>query len=125
MLERVKGEYVAKSAPVGITTGEIHAVCADLSVELWPIAPASVSAIVCIHFAMTELVPCLISSLRQGGYIYIETFGAHGQNYRQLPKAGELRALLDSHVEFGYYKERIVGPQGANTVTAKLFAQKR
>jgi hypothetical protein len=48
---------------------------------------------------MTELVPCFISSLQPRGYIYIETFGGHGENFRQLPKAGqmnELQAMLSS-----------------------------
>jgi hypothetical protein len=66
-----------------------------------------------------------ISSLQEGGHIYVETFGGHGENFRVLPKAGQLRKLLSRDVRFKYYKERKVGPIGFNSVAVTLFAQKR
>jgi len=125
ILEQLKAAYVAESAPEGVYSDQIHVVCADLTAEAWPIAPSSVSAIICIHFVMIDLVPRFISSLQAGGHIYIETFGGHGQNFRELPKAGQLRDLFSRHVEFIYYKERHVGPPEFDSVSATLFAQRR
>ena len=73
---------------------------------------------------MTNLLPCFILSLQKGGYIYLETFGGHGQNFRALPKVGELRNLLGRNTEVQYYKERRTGPPSFNSVCVTLFAQK-
>jgi hypothetical protein len=43
---------------------------------------------------MMDVIPTFISSLQEGGYLYIETFGGQGQNFRELPKAQQLRKLL-------------------------------
>jgi SAM-dependent methyltransferase len=124
-LDQVKAAYLANSAPVGVSTGRIFAVCADLTVEGWPVAPSIASAIICVHFAMVDLIPTFLSSLQEGGYLYIETFGGQGQNFRELPKAGQLRELLSRQVEFRYYKERKAGPEEFNSVVVTLFAQRR
>lgn len=124
-LEQLKVAYIAERASAGVSPGHIFTVCADLTAEGWPVAPSSVSAIICIHFAMIDLVPSFISSLQVGGHIYAETFGGQGQNFRELPKAGQLRDLLSRHVEFIHYKERKVGPTGYDSVSVTLFAQRR
>jgi SAM-dependent methyltransferase len=67
-LEQVKAANVAEHAYAGVSTGQILTICADLTAEGWPVAPSSVSAIICIHFAMIDLVPSFISSLQVGGY---------------------------------------------------------
>lgn len=125
ILEQLKAAYVANSASAGVSIGEICVVCADLTAEGWPLAPSSVSAIICVHFAMVDLAPKFICSLQTGGYIYIETFGGHGQNFRELPKAGQLGDLFSKHVEFIYYKERRVGPREFDSVSVTLFAQRQ
>jgi len=124
-LEQVKAAYIAERASAGVSTGHIFTVCADLTAEGWPVAPSSVSAIICIHFAMIDLVPSFMSSLQVGGHIYAETFGGQGQNFRELPKAGQLRELLCRYVEFRHYKERKVGPPEFDSVSVTLFAQRR
>jgi SAM-dependent methyltransferase len=124
MLEQVKAEYIARSAPPGAVVGRLLTICADLTAAHWPIESASVSAIVCVHFNMTDLVPCFVSSVREGGFIYVETAGGQGGNYLELPKAGQLRELFGRQVNFIHYKERKVGPPESNAVSARLFAQK-
>ena len=74
---------------------------------------------------MIDLIPTFLSSLQEGGYLYIETFGGQGQNFRDLPKAKQLRESLSTQVEFRYYKERKVGPADADSVVVTLFAQRR
>jgi SAM-dependent methyltransferase len=122
--ERLRASYIAhRTCPV--TIGPILTICADLNPASWLFPPGSFAAIVCIHFPVTDLIPCFISSLRSTGHIYIETFGGHGENFRQLPKAGQVKELLSKHVEFKFYKERKVGPRAFNAVAVVLFAQKR
>jgi hypothetical protein len=123
-IEQAKASYVANGASRAIDRGRIFTVCADLKNELWPFAPSSFSTIVCVHYAMTTLVQCFMASLQPGGYIYIETFGGHGENFRELPSAGQLKELFSGHVDFIYYKERRVGPKELNSVSVVLFAKK-
>jgi len=118
----IKAASTAETASA--LAGQIHVICADLSPGRWPFAPSSVEAIICVHFAMLDLLPYFTSSLRTRGHIYIETFGGHGQNYLELPKAGQLRERLLGSFELKYYKERKVGPEKFNKVSATLFAQK-
>jgi SAM-dependent methyltransferase len=124
-LDQVKAANLAKDPPVGVSTGGIFTVCADLTAEGWPVAPSIASAIICVHFAVVDLIPTFLSSLRDGGYLYIETFGGQGQNFRELPKANQLGELLSKQVEFRYYKERKVGPLGVDSVVVTLFARRR
>ena len=98
--------------------------CADLSNNRWPFLESSFSAVICVHYPVQEIIENLKACLREGGYIYIETFGGQGGNYLQLPKAGELRAALTGY-DFLFYKERSVGPTTHNSVVVVALAQKR
>lgn len=120
----VKKDYIAEHSPNEVRTGKVLSVCADLTADGWPIAPSSISAIICVHFAMIDLIPRFLFSLHAGGCLYIETFGGQGQNYRDLPRAQQLRQLLSRHVQFEYYKERRVGPPESDRVTVTLFAKR-
>lgn len=74
---------------------------------------------------MIDLIPSFISSLRTSGHLYVETFGGQGQNFRELPRAGQLRELLSRYVEFRYYKEQKVGPPEVDSVSVILLAKRR
>jgi SAM-dependent methyltransferase len=124
-LDRIKSSHVREHARGNVSPGQVFTVCADLSSKGWPLAPSSVWSIVCVHFAMTDLIPSFLSSLKTGGYLYVETFGGHGENFRELPKSNQLRELLSTHVEFRYYKERKVGPLGFDSVAVTLLGQRR
>lgn len=124
-LDRLKASYVEERTSIGGRPGAILSACGDLTSKGWPVGGSSVSAIICVHFVMIGLIPSFIASLRRGGYLYIETFGGQGQNFRELPKAGQLRKLLSSHVEFQYYRERKVGPREIDSVSAVLLARRR
>jgi SAM-dependent methyltransferase len=124
-LERAKADYIGDQTTADVRTGRIFTVCADLIAGRWPVAPSSVSAIICVHFVMMDLIPDFISALEVGGYLYVETFGGQGMNFLALPKAGQLRELLSRHMEFRYYKERKVGPTDIDSVAVTLLAQRR
>lgn len=124
-LERVKAAYIRDQASAGVSAGQIITVCADLTTDRWLVAPASVSAIICVHFVMIDLIPHFIAALQIGGYLYIETFGGQGRNYLELPRAGHLRELLSGPMALRYYKERKVGPKDIDSVAVTLLANRR
>jgi SAM-dependent methyltransferase len=117
-LKRSVAELISSSYP------RVLPVCVDLSDNRWPFVESSFSAVVCVHYPAHEIIENLKSSVREGGYIYIETFGGQGGNYLQLPKAGELRAALTGY-DLHFYKERSVGRTTSNSVVVVALAQKR
>ncbi|MGH6877529.1 MAG: class I SAM-dependent methyltransferase [Rhizomicrobium sp.] len=125
ILETTKGQYISDAAPGRDRAGQIKLICADLSgVDRLPLKASSLSAIVCVHFPVVELVDQFVAALRTGGYLYIETFGGHGGNYLDLPKKGQLRSMIQPRADLRFYQERMAGPAYANGVSVKLFAQK-
>jgi hypothetical protein len=61
--------------------------------------------------------------LMDGGYLFVETFGGHGENYLELPKADEVRQALKGY-RLLFYNERSVGPTFQNAVVVKTLVQK-
>jgi SAM-dependent methyltransferase len=96
-----------------------------LEPEREPFLENCFAGIICVHFLNVALFEAFRSSLVEGGYLYIETFGGHGGNYLDLPKAGQLHDLLWADFHIPFYRERKVGPAGHDAVTVKLFAVKR
>ena len=68
---------------------------------------------------MTDLDDLLIN----GGHLLIETFGGHGQNFLELPKANQIRKVLKGY-KLIFYDERSVGPKTENAVAVQALAQK-
>src|ERR1700730_5460989 len=102
--------------------GSIMPVCANLREEFWPFSGELFNAIISIHFVKIELFPLFFFSLATHGYLYIETFGNHGQNYLDLPKPGQIRTALNRLFAVIYYDEKRVGPRG-DAVTVKAFGR--
>lgn len=117
--------YFASIKPPMSAVGQLYPICADLDQLNWPFSMGKFSAITCVHFLKIELLDLFWSALVVGGYLFIETFGGHGQNYLDLPKAGELHDLLSRQFDISFYRERKVGPIGYDAVSVKLLAQKR
>jgi SAM-dependent methyltransferase len=113
-----------EQAPKGIAPGRITTVCADLSVELWPLERSSFNTIVVVHFVRLELFPLLIATLRVGGHLYLETFGGHGLNYLDLPRPGEVKAALGANFDLRYYEEKAANQKHLQAVTVKVVARK-
>jgi SAM-dependent methyltransferase len=96
----------------------------DLIRGLWPYRPGSVGGIINIHFLHKPLLSAFSESLFPGGFLVLETIEGRGGNYRQLPKAGSVRAVLECFFTFLVYKERQVGPEDIDAVTVRLVAQR-
>jgi SAM-dependent methyltransferase len=104
--------------------GRVSSVCADLSTDRLPFAKSSFSAVICVHYPVQTIISDLDAAVQKGGHFYIETFGGQGQNYLELPKAGEIRAALAGY-DFHFYKERPAGPHSQNSVAVTAFGRKR
>ena len=113
-----------EQAPNDTAPGRITTVCADLSVELWPLGRSSFDTIVVVHFVQLELFPSFIATLRVGGYLYFETFGGQGQNYLDLPRSGEVKAVLGAHFDLKYYEEKAASKKHLKAVTVKVVGRK-
>ena len=103
--------------------GEVFPLCADLTKGKLPFDQSSFSAILCIHYPVQNILADFDHQLIDGGHIFIETFGGHGENYLELPKAGEIRQALRGY-KLLFYNERSVGPISQNSVVVKALAQK-
>jgi hypothetical protein len=104
-------------------TADIFPLCADLTKGRLPFGPSSFSAILCIHYPIQKILADFDEQLIEGGHLLIETFGGHGENYRELPKANEIREGLKGY-KLHFYNERSVGPASHNAVVVKALAQK-
>jgi SAM-dependent methyltransferase len=97
----------------------------DLAHDPWPFGAGTAGAIISVHFLLPALFPLFQSSLIPGGYLLIETVPAHGGNYLELPRAGELHSALQGAFDFEFYKERKAGPGNYDAVTVQLLAKRR
>ncbi|WP_420969325.1 class I SAM-dependent methyltransferase [Bradyrhizobium sp. B120] len=123
-LDSLKNTAAIKlDGPKWIRSGKVFPVCADLKPSRLPFGESSFSAIVCVHYPVQEIISDLCTALKDGGWLYIETFGGQGQNYLELPRAGAIRRALEGH-KLVYYKERPVGPTHQEAVAVCALSQK-
>jgi SAM-dependent methyltransferase len=102
--------------------GGVRFLIGDASEPL-PFEKASFDLALIVHFAGERLITSLTPLLRPHGLLAYETFGGQGRNWRELPKAGEVRSSLTPRYQLLHYKERPVGPAKeavAVTVLARL-----
>lgn len=97
-------------------------VICDLDDERSPFAQASLGALLIVHFIPRQWSS--LSLLTAGGYLLFETMGGQGENYLQLPRVGQMRALLEPGFAVSHYDERPVGPAEANAAAVRLVARK-
>jgi SAM-dependent methyltransferase len=103
-----------------VRKGQLYPLLTNLNQAKWPFSKNCFGAIICVHFLDTDLFDAFHSSLVTGGLLYIETFGGHGENYLDLPKAGQLSDLLSRYFPF-IESERLAGYKA---VSVKLLAEK-
>lgn len=105
-------------------TPRLKTVLLDAVKDRWPFPPRSVEAIINVHFFHPRLIGRFSGSLRSGGLLLIETVGAHGGNYLELPPAGFFRSKLTRAFDIHYFIETSVGPLCCGAATTRLFASK-
>jgi SAM-dependent methyltransferase len=97
----------------------------DLINDPWPFGNESLGTILNVHFLTARLLDYFLSSLKIGGYIFIETIGGNGGNYLQLLPQGYIKRKLTDAFEVRFYREKKVGPTESDASTVKVFAIKR
>jgi SAM-dependent methyltransferase len=105
--------------------GRLHAVCGDMLRKRLPFASRSFGFVVNVHFTVPEMISEFGRVTKPGGYLVVETIGAHGGNAEQLPAPGELRARLEAGFTVERYAEKAVRSRGRAAVTVKLLARRR
>ena len=124
-LARFAPKYIAERLQPGCSAGNLYPALVDLNPSKWPFREDSFAGIICVHFINIDLFELFCSSLISGGFLYLETFGGHGRNFLDLPRAGQLRELLSKNFQMQFYRENKVGPIASDAVTVRLFGRKR
>jgi SAM-dependent methyltransferase len=124
-LVRFGPKYIADHRQHESRAGNLYPMLAELSPTRWPFRERCFAGIICVHYFNIDLFEMFCTSLISGGYLYLETFGGHGQNFREFPPAGQFRELLSKYFKLQFYREIKVGPVGYDAVTVRLFARKR
>lgn len=96
----------------------------DLLADPWPFGRRTLGGIVDVHFLSFRLFPLFEKSLIPGGYLLVETVAGHGGNYLELPKAGMIKAILQTGFRLEFYRERYVGPENHKAVTVQALAKR-
>ena len=92
---------------------------------LLPGTPQGYDLAVIVHFVSGVLLARIGDSLASGGRVIYESYAGHGENWRTLPKAGEVASLLEATCDILDYRERAVGPSEAGAVVVRAVAQRR
>jgi len=79
--------------------------------------------VIVVHFQLTDLVEKLIRLIKPDGLLILESYGAHGENWRTLPKVGEIAEMLASSFTIVHYKESQLRRQPLR-VTLRAVARK-
>jgi SAM-dependent methyltransferase len=104
--------------------GSLQPLEVDLLGDHLPFGPNSLGAVINVHFFAPSLCCRLASLVRSGGFVYVESPENRGCNYLQLPKGGDVRALL-SDFEMLFYVEKKAGPPSADAFTFSCLARRR
>ena len=123
-LIRLAPIHIAEFQQPETRVGNLYPLLANLSHSQWPFAQKCFGAIVCVHFLDIGLLDAFRASLVVKGRLYIETFGGHGGNYLDLPKAGQMLDLLSPYFQLSFYRERKVGPADYGAVSVRAFGTK-
>lgn len=78
----------------------------DATSEL-PLFPASFDLVLVVHPPYTNVVLNAAAMVRSGGHLIFETFGKQGENWRRLPRPGEIADALSQDFEQISYVEQI------------------
>jgi 2-polyprenyl-3-methyl-5-hydroxy-6-metoxy-1,4-benzoquinol methylase len=94
---------------------------ADIEQDL-RLETANFDLAIIVHYYSRSIIRRTTNALRPGGYLLLETFGAHGENWRGLPVLGEVKRLLPANAISVHHSEKKVGPDKDRAVV-RLFVQ--
>jgi hypothetical protein len=89
-----------------------------------PLGTAKLDLALAVHCSIHDNFSAIDAALAPGGFLIYETFGGHGRNWQELPKAGQLQRKLEPRFELVILHERRVGPARPQSVVVRLLARK-
>jgi len=89
-----------------------------------PVAGASLGLVLITDFVASGLLERVAELLVPGGYLLYETFSLRGQNWRGLPRRGDVRGELGHTVETLVYRETPGGPPEERRVRVRAWARR-
>jgi SAM-dependent methyltransferase len=89
-----------------------------------PFRPGTFDLALIVHVQMDSILPQIESVIKKGGFLVLETFGAHGENWRSLPLASELGSQLEEVFHLLKYVERAV-KKAPDRVTVRAVGRKK
>jgi hypothetical protein len=123
--DRQRLAFVASTvAAAGEANRDVQLVSCDLGGGGLPFASGAFGSVLVIEF-VPKRWEHLLALVSPGGHLLIQTMGGQGGNYRQLPRQGEMRRLIEIPFEPIFYAERHVGPPSADAAVVCLVAKKR
>lgn len=117
-------EALDKSAATDVGSGSVCSVLADGRQDL-PFSDGVFDLVLVVHFVAPGIVARLAPLIAAGGYLLLESYGGHGENWRALPAAGQARSELVAQFEVLDLRERPVGPTKREAVSVRFLARRR
>jgi SAM-dependent methyltransferase len=96
----------------------------DASADL-PFKDGSYDVALIVDFVDEHLLASIARVVRSGGYLIHESYGAKGENWRQLLRTGRTAELLLPAFEIISYEGRATGPLDRQSEAVKLLGRRR
>jgi SAM-dependent methyltransferase len=110
-------------------SGQLVPIHIDLEKQPLPFQSGQLAGAICVwswrYSWRNTVLEQLRSAIRPGGFLIFETISARGQNYKELPPAGLLKAMFQDGFQLMVYKETPSTLGGASAVTVKMLAFKK
>lgn len=90
----------------------------------WPFAAKSFDLVVIVDYVGKRTFTEAKRVLRKGGYLLYQSFGAHGSNWRSLPKLASTQRALSNWANVQLLQQRTAGPDEDREII-RFVAQKR
>jgi SAM-dependent methyltransferase len=90
----------------------------------WPFAAKSFDLVVIVDYVGKRTITEAKRVLRKRGYLLYQSFGAHGLNWRSLPKLAFTQRALSNWADVQFLRQRATGPDEDREVI-RFVAQKR
>jgi SAM-dependent methyltransferase len=90
-----------------------------------PFRPHAFGLALIVHYVERSIISSVEPLIAPSGYLIYESFGFNGNNWQQLPEAGEVKSVVALNFDILVYREKPDIRHLGHAVSVKLFAKKR
>ena len=101
-----------------------YCLCLDATRNL-PFQDRSFYLVVIIHFVDEYLLSNIQRIIEPKGFLIYEAYGGQGNNWKSLPRIGEVDRELSENFDILIKRQRVVGPKDEPRVSLKVLAQRK